>query len=546
MDELSPRASSRRRAFQLRRLPERLSALWTTAALGVSFVVVFLVGFGVALWTGGHAGSPFQVFEIHLGGTEGRINGLLLAVTTLFSLAMVLQSRRIVQRLAASEARAMEVAGRDVLSGLPNRFLFNELIHTEQARCQRKSSLFALFYVDIDHFKQINDKYGHGAGDQMIVAVTRRIAKALRTCDSIARLGGDEFAILQSDVQEPRDCAALATRIIEAMGEPFALEGAQVFSSVSIGIAIYPTNGRNRESLFRVADLALYRAKREGRNRFAFFEPKMGEELRLRQHAEDELRCAIERDELTLVYQPIMSAPNGRMVGVEALVRWQHKTQGLLTADHFISLAENRGLIVPLGAWVLRQACVDAERWPNLYVAVNVSPVQFRQKDFVASVQRILTDTGVKPNRIELELTEGVIISDADQAEKLIIDLRALGIRMALDEFGNGYSSLIYLRRFAFDKIKIDRSFLESMEPAGESAIIVESIVKLGQALGLTVTAEGIESEDQVRFLRNLGCDELQGFYYSAPLSREELDSKYAALTQAPWLADVAAVSRAG
>jgi diguanylate cyclase (GGDEF)-like protein len=546
MDELPPMASSRRRPFEPRRLLELSSALWTTAALGVSFVLVFLTGFGMALWTSGHAGSPFQVFDFHFNGSEGRINGLLLAATALFSLVMVLQSRRIVRRLAASEARAMEVAGRDALSGLPNRFLFNELVDAELARSLRKNLLTALFYLDIDHFKQINDKYGHDVGDQMIVAVAQRITKALRNCDAIARLGGDEFAILQSDVREPRDCAALAARIIEAMGESFALKGAQVLCSVSIGIAIYPTNGHDRESLVRIADLALYRAKREGRNRFAFFEPKMGEELRMRQYAEDELRRAIENQELSLVYQPIVAASNGIMIGVEALVRWQHKTQGLLTADHFISLAENRGLIVPLGEWVLRQACVDAKRWPNLYVAVNVSPVQFRQKDFVASVQRILNDTGVKPNRIELELTEGVIISDADQAEKLIIDLRALGFRMALDDFGNGYSSLIYLRRFAFDKIKIDRSFLESMELAGESAIIVESIVKLGQALGLTVTAEGIESEDQVRFLRDLGCDELQGFYYSIPLSREELDSKYAELTQTPCPVNIAALSRTG
>jgi diguanylate cyclase (GGDEF)-like protein len=543
MDEIPKPLASQRRPVESRRVAGGFSALWITAALGVAFALVFLAGFGVALWTSGHAGSPFEVFDIRLWGTEDRINGLLLAAAVLFSLGMLVQSRRIVRRLAASEAKAKDVAGRDVLSGLPNRLLFNELVQAELVRCQRRNALFALFYVDIDHFKQINDKYGHDAGDQMIVAVTQRIGKVLRNCDSFARLGGDEFAILQSDVHDLRDCAALANRIIQAMAESFALQGAQVLSSVSIGIALFPANGRSREDLVRVADLALYRAKKEGRNRFAFFEPKMAEEIRLRQNAEDELRRAIENNELTLVYQPIVSAVDAKLVGVEALVRWQHKTQGLLTADHFISLAENRGLIVPLGEWVLRHACIDAKRWPDLFVAVNVSPVQFRQKDFVASVQRIIADTGVSPNRIELELTEGVIISDADQAERLIIDLRALGIRMALDDFGNGYSSLIYLRRFAFDKIKIDRSFLESMELAGESAIIVESIVRLGLALGLTVTAEGIESDDQVRFLRKLGCDELQGFYYSEPLSREDLDGKYAELGEAP--ANVVALSRA-
>ena len=367
----------------------------------------------------------------------------------------------------------------------------------------------------------------------MIVAVTRRIANLLRSCDSFARLGGDEFAILQAEVNEPRDCASLAARVVKAMSEPFPLNGTEILSSVSIGIAIYPNNAYDRENLLRVSDLALYRAKHQGRNRFAFFESKMGEELRLRQNAEDELRCAIENDELALVYQPIVSAQTGRMVGAEALVRWQHKTQGLLTADHFIGLAETRGLIVPLGEWVLRQACSDAKRWPELRIAVNVSPVQFRQKDFVASVQRILSETAIEPHRIELELTEGVVVSDADQAEKSIMDLRSFGIRMALDDFGNGYSSLIYLRRFAFDKIKIDRSFLEAMELASESAIIVESIVKLGRALGLTVTAEGIESDEQIRFLKALGCDELQGFFFSPPVSREEIDAKYASRTKA-------------
>jgi diguanylate cyclase len=526
MDEPLALDSSDQRAAEADPVRARPSiAFLTQAALGLSIGLAFLAGFGVALLTGGLG----EGLNFRLIGTEDRINGLLLALATLFSLVMVLQSRRVVRRLAASEARAKEAAGRDALSGLPNRFLFNELVDAELARCQRKHQHCALFYLDIDHFKQINDKYGHECGDQMIVAVTQRILKVLRTCDHFARLGGDEFAILQSEVHDPRDCAVLATRIIEALSHPFSLNGAQILSSISIGIAIFPNNGQNRESLVRIADLALYRAKREGRNRFAFFEAKMGEELRLRQNSEDELRRAIENDELRLLYQPVVAATDGRLVGCEALVRWQHKTQGLLTADRFIGLAESRGLIVQLGEWVLRQACTDAKRWPELRIAVNVSPVQFRQKDFVASVERVLDESGITPNRIELELTEGVVISDADLAEKLIVDLRAFGIRMALDDFGNGYSSLIYLRRFAFDKIKIDRSFLEAMEMSGESAIIVDSIVKLGRALGLTVTAEGIESEDQVEFLRSRGCDELQGFLFAPPLPAEAIDAMYAA-----------------
>jgi EAL domain-containing protein (putative c-di-GMP-specific phosphodiesterase class I) len=285
----------------------------------------------------------------------------------------------------------------------------------------------------------------------------------------------------------------------------------------------------------RFADLALYRAKHEGRNRFAFFEAKNGEELRLRQNAEDDLRDAIENDKLVLLYQPIMSICGKKFIGVEALVRWQHPTQGLLSAERFVGLAEERGLIVPLGEWVLRHACRDAMRWPNLHVAVNVSPIQFRQKDFVALVQGILAETGIEPHRLELELTEGVVISDEELAERSIVDLRALGIRMALDDFGTGYSSLIYLRRFAFDKIKIDRSFLESMEVQSESAIIIDSIVRLGHALGLTVTAEGIETPEQWQFLQQLGCDELQGFLFAEPLSVAQIDEKYAEAESTPF-----------
>jgi diguanylate cyclase len=291
---------------------KRLSVSWATATLGL-IILAFLAGFGVAFWTCGQGHLPLPVYEINFTGTAERNTGLFLVLTALFLFVMVLRSRHIVRRLTASEARAKEVVGRDVLSGLPNRFLFNELVNAELARCQRKN--LHLGFFDIDHFKQINDKYGHEAGDQMIVAVTNRIAKLLRSSDSFARLGGNEFAILQTEVSEPRNCASLAARIVAAMGEPFHLDGIQIPASVSIGIAMYPHNACDREDLFRVSDLALYRAKQQGRNRFAFFEPKMGEELLLRQNAEDELRRAIENNELSLFYQPIVSAQSGRMVG---------------------------------------------------------------------------------------------------------------------------------------------------------------------------------------------------------------------------------------
>jgi diguanylate cyclase (GGDEF)-like protein len=441
----------------------------------------------------------------------------------LFSIGVVWHTRRTVERFAQSEAQAKRLAGHDILSGLPNRLLFNELIDSEIGRCMRTKKSFALFYLDLDRFKEINDTFGHDAGDQLIIAITTRITRILRHNDRIARLGGDEFGILQTEVKDPSDSAALAQRIFDALSIPFDLGERQIFASISIGIALCPQDAKDRNGIMNLADLALYRSKHEGRNRYSFFESSMGEHLRTRKTIEDELRQAILHDGLSVEYQPVVSCDTHKIAGAEALVRWNHPIHGSLPPESFISLAEERGLIVPLGEWVLRRACRDARNWPSLRVAVNVSPIQFRHKQFVQSVSEILKETGLEPQRLELELTEGVVIEDAEQAEKSIIELRALGIRMVLDDFGTGYSSLIYLRRFAFDKIKIDKSFLQYMELSGESAIIVQSIVQLGRALSLTVNAEGVETPEQVDFLKRLGCNELQGFLFSASIGADEV-----------------------
>jgi diguanylate cyclase (GGDEF)-like protein len=453
---------------------------------------------------------------------------LLVFFAALFAALVVYHSRRVARILSESEARAQQLAGQDLLSGLPNRALFNQYLDAEIGRTSRTGSAFALFYLDLDRFKEINDSFGHEAGDRMIQAATQRIGAILRGGDRLARLGGDEFAILQTEVRSPRDCEKLAKRILQEMAQPFDLGEQKVFAGISIGIALHPHDAKDSQGLMRRADLALYRAKNEGRNR-CFFEQRMGEELRMRKTVEDELRAAIDRDELTAQYQPILSADGERVVGVEALVRWRHPVHGLISPERFVGVAEDSGLILPLGEWMLRRACSDAKRWPDLYVAVNVSPIQFRHNAFPAAVERVLRETGMDPSRLELELTEGVVVKDADQAENAIIELRARGVRLALDDFGIGYSSLIYLRRFAFDKIKIDKSFLQSMEMTGESAIILHSIVHLGRALGLTVTAEGIENADQQRFLQALGCHELQGFLFSQPLDADEVTSLLAA-----------------
>ena len=303
------------------------------------------------------------------------------------------------------------------------------------------------------------------------------------------------------------------------------LAGSLSVATLSIGVALSPQDGDARSVLMAAADLALYRAKHEGRNRFAFFDKTMEQKLHLGMTIEDDLREAIRTNKLRILYQPQVTGSGERLCGLEALVRWKHPTLGHISPEEFIPIAESRGLITPLGEWVLRQACKDAKRWPGVRVAVNVSPVQFRNRGFVDMVQGIVEETGIEPQRLELELTEGVLIQDADQAEAVIMELRARGIRMGLDDFGSGYSSMIYLRRFAFDKIKIDKAMLATTETRGEGAIILESIISLGHALGLTVTAEGVEEQSQVDFLRKLGCDELQGYYFSEPLTADAIDT---------------------
>lgn len=449
--------------------------------------------------------------------------GLVAAIVLLVSTALhVRRSRR---ELALSREKARLLLGHDPLSALPNRLVFSDRLEGELRRLGRSKRGLAVMFLDLDRFKEVNDTFGHQAGDELIRAVAARLRHALGDTDTIARFGGDEFAVIQTDVSAPEDATVLARRLLAALTDPFEVAGASVTVGVSIGIALAPANGRDRETLMRLADTALYHAKSEGRNRYCFYAGELDGTLRMRKVVEDDLRQAIEADALALHYQPILSADAMTVLGLEALVRWPHPTEGLIPPDRFIPLAEERGLIIPLGEWVLRRACRDGRRWPGLRIAVNVSAIQFRQRDFVQSVRAILEETGFDPCRLELELTEGVLVTDADSSEAAMIELRALGVNLALDDFGTGYSSLIYLRRFAFDKIKIDRSFLESMETTGESAILVHSIVHLGRALGLTVTAEGVETQEQQRFLQALGCHQLQGYLFSRPLPVDQVDA---------------------
>jgi diguanylate cyclase (GGDEF)-like protein len=448
--------------------------------------------------------------------------GFLLTLS-LFGLVL-LYLRWITKDLAQSQARSEQLLGRDPLSGLANRMLFGQRLDEALAALPQTQDRLAVLFIDLDRFKDVNDTYGHKAGDELIQLVAQRLVNVIRTSDTLARFGGDEFAIIQTGLRAAGDSETLAKRILDALTQPFAISDTQVIVGASIGIALAPEHGDDRETLMRLADTALYQAKSEGRNRYSLFQSRMDETIRMRKTVEEDLRRAIIENELVLEYQPLFSSDGEKIVGLEALVRWPHPIRGLINPSEFVAIAEERGLIVPLGEWVLRRACEDCKRWPDIRIAVNVSPIQFRHRNFVETVVRVLEETGFDPTRLELELTEGVVVEDADAAEEAMMDLRALGVHLALDDFGTGYSSLIYLRRFAFDKIKIDRSFLESMEATGESAILVHSIVHLGRALGLTVTAEGVETKEQHRFLQALGCHQLQGFLFSKPVPRAEID----------------------
>ncbi|MCA4910189.1 MAG: EAL domain-containing protein, partial [Methylobacterium sp.] len=391
--------------------------------------------------------------------------------------------RRSTEELLHREAQASHEARHDALSGLPNRTAFIDALKENMEHLPHLDHSLAVLLLDLDKFKDVNDTYGHAAGDCVLVEFGARVRPLLRQTDVLARLGGDEFAVLLPSARSHLDATRLAQAILDATGRAFVVDGIDIRIGVTIGIAIGPGDGTDSATLLRAADTALYRAKNDGRNRFNLYEHRMNEQERMRKLVDDELRGAIERNELTLVYQPQVHADTGRIASVEALVRWRHPVHGMIPPTTFIAAAEERGLIVPLGEWVMRRAMRDAARWPKLRVGVNVSAVQFRQKDFVTSVMRVLKECAVQSLQLELELTEGVLVEDADQAQAAMMELRALGVKLALDDFGTGYSSLIYLRRFAFDKIKIDKSFLEQMEATGESAILVHSVVHLGRAL---------------------------------------------------------------
>ena len=426
-------------------------------------------------------------------------------------------------QLQASEAQAHHLAFHDPLTGLPNRALFRDRLDHALGRARRGEPL-SVMLLDLDRFKRVNDTLGHMAGDELIREFGARMAALVRDCDTVARLSGDEFAILLPGLSSHADLEALSRRILGAVRERFEVLGNSAFVGVSIGMICAPESGVDRAELMRKADIALYRAKSEGRDCYRHFTECMDERVQYRSAIEEDLRVALERgDQLRIHFQPEMDAGGDAVVGLEALVRWQHPERGLISPEQFVPIAEETGLISQLGEWVLSEACKAARRWPRLFVAVNLSPAQFRTSGFADRLIAIVAHAGVAATQIELEVTEGVLLEDDDVVRDALAKLRQAGFRIALDDFGTGYSSFSYLRTFEVDKIKIDRSFVQHLGHQVDSAALVTAVITIGHAMGLTVVAEGVETEEQRQFLKGAGCDQMQGYLFARAVPEEEL-----------------------
>ncbi len=419
--------------------------------------------------------------------------------------------------------RIVHMAHYDALTDLPNRVLFREQL--EQAlKWVHRGEQVAMLYLDLDYFKTVNDLLGHPVGDGLLKAVSGRLLACLRDTDLLARLGGDEFAIIQTAIKVPTDVTDLVTRIFAALKPPFGVNGHQLLANTSIGIAVAPGDGNDPDLLLKNADLAMYGAKADGRGVFRFFEPNMDARVKARRALELEMREAIQHVEFELHYQPLVNLQDDAISGCEALLRWRHPERGMVSPADFIPIAEETGLIVPIGEWVLRTACAQAATWPdNIKIAVNVSPVQFKNSGFLQLVINALAMSGLTPQRLELEITEGVLIHNDAEALVLLHQLRELGVRIAMDDFGTGYSSLSYLQRFPFDKIKIDQSFIKGVEGSVEQQSIVQAVMTIARTRNMITTAEGVETEQQREILRTLGCTELQGYLFSPPISTAKM-----------------------
>ncbi|HET6265823.1 MAG TPA: EAL domain-containing protein [Usitatibacter sp.] len=435
--------------------------------------------------------------------------------------------RRTNDELSSALSTIQRMATHDTLTGLPNRALFNETLAHAIARAQRHSSRLAIFFLDLDRFKNINDTLGHGVGDRVLQEAARRLIASVRASDLMARLGGDEFVLLVEDFEGTSDLADIAAKVVAAFEPTTTIDGHELALSASVGICAFPEDGRDAQELLSNADIAMYRAKEQGRNRFCFYAAELNQLSEERLALEAGLRHALERGEIEIFYQPKIEFRTGRVTGVEALIRWRHPTLGLLMPDRFISLAEENGVIIPIGYWTLRRVCERARRWHDdglhLSMAVNLSASQFHQPELVAELAAILKTTGLAPDALELEITESMVMKDPERAVRIMEALRAMGVRLSIDDFGTGHSSLGYLKRFPINQLKVDRTFVRDLPHNGDDIAITRAVIAMAHSLKMSVVAEGVEHQQQFDLLRAEGCDEFQGYFCRPPLEEGEL-----------------------
>ena len=433
----------------------------------------------------------------------------------------------VTERQRAQE-RIVHMARHDALTDLPNRLLLRERLEHELKRVKRGECL-AVLCLDLDHFKSINDTLGHPIGDELLKRVADRLRGCTREPDTVARLGGDEFAIIMTQLQEPQNAIALSRRIRESISKPYQIDGHQIVSNISIGISIAPLDGADPDILLKNADMALYGAKSDGRATYRFFEPEMDARMKARRDLEMDLRKALANNEFELYYQPLVNLQDNRISALEALLRWHHPTRGMISPADFIPIAEETGLIVAIGEWVLNKACNETANWPDhVKVAVNVSPAQLKSRGFLKTVTDAIAESGMSAHKLQLEITETVLMQNTFATLETLHELRKLGVQIAMDDFGTGYSSLSYLRSFPFDKIKIDRSFIQDLANGAEPLAIVHAVAGLAKCLNITSTAEGVETQKQLETLQAIGCTEMQGYLFSRARPVSEVSQFFA------------------
>lgn len=521
-------------AFRLRRQSHRVRALRAGSAvvMGVAIVGMHYTGMAAAAFPFGsvcgaaHTGASAEWLALVIIIVTLAVLAIALIISVL-DLRMESRTAVLANSLAEANQELAYLALHDNLTKLSNRMLLEDRLNQAIRTADREKRRFAVMFMDLDGFKAVNDVYGHHVGDLLLIDVAQRIVARVRQQDTVARVGGDEFVVL-AHVNDPEDAGTLADALLEVVRDPFLAGGHELRVSTSIGIAVYPGDGVNQHDLLTNADAAMYHAKGIGRNAYSFFEPSMNANVHQQLQLVQDLRLALERREFVLHYQPKFHAPDGPIAGVEALVRWQHPVRGLIPANEFIPLAERTGLIVPLGAWVLDEACRQMAQWrreghATWTVAVNLSALQFGHAALIDTVRDTLARHALDPHCLTLEITESTAMRDADASLHILQQLDAMGVRISIDDFGTGYSSLLYLKRLPASELKIDRGFVRDLAHDTEDAAIVSAIVALGQTLNLRIVAEGVETAEQQAFLTRLGCDSLQGYLLGCPMSAESL-----------------------